>query len=63
MSQNNKDCLWRNNDVECNILLTSTPKYLKPLVCGDMHKKVWGDTGYDNQSHWCTKGKQHFVGV
>ena len=27
----------------------------KPLVCGDQHKNVWGSTGYDSPSHWCSR--------
>jgi hypothetical protein len=57
MSQNNKDCLWKSNESECKLLLSSPPSDLKPLVCGDMHKSQWGDTGYDNPIHWCAKGK------
>ncbi|WGS46889.1 metallophosphoesterase [Burkholderia sp. JSH-S8] len=24
-----------------------------PLVCGDLHKKIWGNTGYSEPGHWC----------
>jgi hypothetical protein len=58
MSQNNKDCLWKGNDAECNTLLANPPANLKPLVCGDMHKLHWGGPGYENPAHWCAKGKQ-----
>jgi len=26
---------------------------LKPLVCGEMHLRIWGDNGYDQPGHWC----------
>jgi hypothetical protein len=55
MSQNNRDCLWKGNDAECNKLLAAPPGDLKPLACGAMHKKEWGGTGYDG-GHWCQKG-------
>lgn len=33
-------------------------KDLKPLRCGEQHKKAWGFTGYDQKGHWCTPAKQ-----
>jgi hypothetical protein len=26
---------------------------LKPLPCGEPHKKIWGFDGYSEQGHWC----------
>ena len=54
-SQNGKHCLWgyckkHNNDI--SVLKTMT---LKPLKCGEQHKKHWGGTGYNNKDHWCHK--------
>jgi len=57
MSLNDKDCLWKGNDAECNSLLASPPGNLKPLACGEQSKQQWGTTGYDNPEHWCAKGK------
>ena len=31
---------------------------VKPLVCGDGHRAVWGSTGYEDPKHWCNLGKQ-----
>lgn len=31
------------------------PISIKPLVCGEAHRKVWGNTGYDQPGHWCNR--------
>jgi hypothetical protein len=31
---------------------------VKPLVCGDGHRAVWGATGYEDPKHWCNLAKQ-----
>lgn len=36
-------------------------KKLQQLVCGEMHKKVWGSTGYENGGSWCSAAKQAFM--
>eukprot|EP00670_Eutreptiella_braarudii_P016238 CAMPEP_0174325426 /NCGR_PEP_ID=MMETSP0810-20121108/13240_1 /TAXON_ID=73025 ORGANISM="Eutreptiella gymnastica-like, Strain CCMP1594" /NCGR_SAMPLE_ID=MMETSP0810 /ASSEMBLY_ACC=CAM_ASM_000659 /LENGTH=212 /DNA_ID=CAMNT_0015438731 /DNA_START=215 /DNA_END=853 /DNA_ORIENTATION=+ len=57
MSLNGKDCGWQKKEDECGEIIS---KYrdakLKPLVCGEMHKKVWKETGYDVEGHWCQSG-------
>ena len=58
MSQNNRDCLWKNNKTECESLLTNKPNDIKPLECGDMHNRVWGSPAYNVPNHWCAKAKQ-----
>ncbi len=30
---------------------------VKPLVCGDMHKKLYGFSGYESDGHWCSRAK------
>lgn len=57
MSTNNKDCLWDGN---CYNTLTTPADSLKPLICGDMHKKEWGGPGYDNPNHWCSTTRSYF---
>jgi hypothetical protein len=57
MSNNNKDCLWKGTADECNNLIAKPPVPQNPLVCGAMHKKEWGSSGYDNTDHWCAKGQ------
>ena len=27
------------------------------LSCGQEHADLYGDTGYDNEAHWCSRGK------
>ena len=58
MSYNNRDCLWRSNDAECNDLLESNPQNLAPLECGTMHAQKHGGPGYDNPAHWCAIANQ-----
>ena len=26
---------------------------VKPLVCGEPHRRLYGETGYENAGHWC----------
>lgn len=61
MSEDGKGCLWKSNATECNKLITSQPSNFQPLACGEMHKRLWGGTGYDVSSHWCAKGKLAFA--
>jgi hypothetical protein len=56
---NTNGCLWKSNSTECNTLATTPPQSLKPLVCGTMHKNLYGTTGYDYADHWCAKGKDN----
>jgi hypothetical protein len=47
-SYNGRDCLW---NVPKNKIDFSR---VRPLVCGQMHRSVWGVTGYEQSSHWCS---------
>jgi hypothetical protein len=31
------------------------PAGIKTLSCGEQHKQLWGDTGYDFDRHWCLR--------
>lgn len=33
-----------------------TDQNAPPLMCGDMHKRIYGITGYENPNHWCSRG-------
>lgn len=48
MSFNGSSCAWGVlfNDVDFS--------KVRPLVCGAMHKAVWGATGYEDPKHWCS---------
>lgn len=63
MSTNGRDCLWSGSMDRCNALEKSPPSNLNPLQCGDMHNRVWGGTGYNNERHWCTRGMNFSVGA
>ena len=41
-------CLWgqRYDDIDF--------AKVKPLVCGETHRKLWGATGYEDATHWCS---------
>lgn len=55
MSYNQRDCLWSNT---CeNILATALRIRLQPVICGEMHRAIFGSEGYDNPNHWCQKGR------
>jgi trypsin-like peptidase len=30
---------------------------VKPVVCGEVHKSIWGVTGYEDPKHWCSLAK------
>lgn len=55
MSIDGKNCLW---DISCNRGLNTPVANIKPLVCGQAHKTIYGNTGYDNKNHWCYKALQ-----
>eukprot|EP00667_Euglena_gracilis_P018238 EG_transcript_19347 len=61
MSLNAKDCFWLDDEAQC---LATVQKYqsaaLQPLVCGEMHQRVHGLTGYDDPHHWCYTGQAMF---
>lgn len=54
LSSDGKNCLWKQkmplNEVN------APNKEWQPVACGDMHKQLWGKTGYENPRHWCAKG-------
>ncbi len=53
MSADGKNCV----SGKCTDNILSPPSPIKPLVCGDEHKKQWGITGYDKPDHWCSLAK------
>ena len=63
MATNGRDCLWTADLNTCNNTIGQNNDItkLKPLACGDMHKSIYGDTGYDSSNHWCAKTKAAFV--
>jgi cell division protein FtsN len=58
MSNNHKDCTWKENEAQCQAVAATPVVPLDPLTCGDGHKAAWGSPGYDNPDHWCSKVKQ-----
>ncbi|ETV89962.1 hypothetical protein H310_15199, partial [Aphanomyces invadans] len=54
-SDNGRDCAW---SADCKSLVASGAQPKMPLVCGCMHKDVYGMTGYDQPTHWCSTAKQ-----
>lgn len=63
MATNGKDCMWQSDATGCSKILTHSAESIKPLVCGEMHKSFYGDTGYDstNPNHWCRIGKKSII--
>jgi len=58
MSNNHRDCLWEG---QCEDKLSSyNTAAIRPLRCGKMHLREWGNTGYDIPDHWCQKIRGHF---
>jgi hypothetical protein len=46
-SYDGRSCLW--GVAERDIDFTR----VKPLVCGEPHRRLYGETGYENAGHWC----------
>jgi hypothetical protein len=54
-SYNGRDCLWSSSKAGCDATLAGlNTSALRPLACGDAHKRVWGNTGYESQNGWCS---------
>lgn len=62
-SLDGRNCLWSNNIESCNnyIKQYENSSQLKPLKCGQMHRSVWGSTGYESPQHWCSNGKKQYI--
>jgi hypothetical protein len=56
LSLNHKNCLRVKGSTECNSMASSPIGGVKPLACGGMHQREWGNPGYGNSDHWCAKG-------
>lgn len=47
---------YSEDGIHCKPGAPSTnPERVKPLVCGNAHRSVWGTTGYDTSAHWCNE--------
>lgn len=57
MAGDGKECAWKRSEKECTDMASNPISPLNPLTCGDMHKSLWGSTGYDDAKHWCSKGR------
>ncbi|RHY02956.1 hypothetical protein DYB36_012698 [Aphanomyces astaci] len=52
------------NNGDCQSTINSAPDAPDPLVCGAMHQKAYGYTGYDyGPEHWCNFAKDALVPV
>ncbi|HET6378387.1 MAG TPA: hypothetical protein VFG05_08810 [Methylocella sp.] len=47
-SYDGANCLWGLGSGRVDLAR------VKPLVCGEAHRAVWGTTGYENPKHWCS---------
>jgi len=48
LSYDGRNCQWNNNN-----LSEIRHNEVRPLTCGEDHRRVWGSTGYDTRGHWC----------
>ena len=60
MALDGKNCLWRTSVETCQTVRDSPPGEIKPLVCGEMHKSVYGDDGYSRPNNWCAIGAKAY---
>jgi len=47
-SYDGRNCLWGQG------LQQVRYSQVRPLVCGERHRSVWGVTGYEDRKHWCS---------
>jgi hypothetical protein len=53
LSYDGRNCTWGNTDLS-QIRIND----VRPLSCGEDHRRKWGGTGYDNPAHWCSTVKR-----
>lgn len=53
MASDSKNCARQTDMLACNKVAETPISPLNPLACGEMHKKIYGVTGYDTPGHWC----------
>ena len=51
-SANHHACNWVDNKDACEDTIAYKAGK-DSLVCEAMHKREWGEPGYDNPDHWC----------
>ena len=60
-SNDGKNCVWdwaSNCSTKlADAIIAGADKLVKPLACGEAHKNVYGNTGYQSPDHWCAKVK------
>jgi hypothetical protein len=44
---------------DCQTNLKTPPDPIQPLICGLMHRQIYGRTGYDIPGHWCNTAKPY----
>lgn len=62
LSLNGKDCVFDKVQTgeQCYKFTLQNEQAIKPLVCGKMHKSIYGKEGYGEAGHWCEQGRQWF---
>jgi hypothetical protein len=53
LSLDGRSC-WKDSQQTCYDKVESPGKPTTTLTCGAQHKKIWGVTGYEDKSHWCS---------
>lgn len=56
-SKNGRDCLWGVTDSR----KLPSENQMQPLMCGQIHKNLYGITGYDTRGHWCQTSQLAFI--
>ena len=57
-----KECSWGNGTGKtCIDYIKNNLKNINPLICGSMHKMIYGGDGYENEGHWCRDLMDKFV--
>jgi len=57
LSTDGLNCTRSSDGCDRNIELYGDSNKLLPLACGADHQSKYGTNGYDNPSHWCSKGR------
>ena len=56
LSYDGRNCVWNNSN-----LSQIRHNDVRPLTCGEDHRRNWGSTGYDTPGHWCNTVHNHIA--
>jgi hypothetical protein len=52
LHEDGRNCRWRSNMSQCNAEIANAPANVGALTAGEMHRRIWGSTGYEWYWGW-----------